>query len=602
MPLIELLNTTKLRSLGFGHDQPHGGSSPQPYVQTQIPTKKELDRPSPDFLLRGATNADPFLSTGKDLERIGKWFFQEPAKGALFIAKQTLLSRTAAATDVSSAKLSGFLNGGLYLPTSTLFQVGVSAFGLHVNKQGVNPIPTDPGAGFLQSLLSIGSQPLYGITAYQNNYTLPNVIKTAEGKLEQVALTALSVLGLNSVGKNVVPSIDIIGGTKGVVVNLTKINNFLLKIYGGRILNATFTPNVYSYSGGPGSILGLGNTEIKFATDAGGNPVRTNLTRNIGGYLPGGAIALTQDEINSSEPYLLKSDGQDIGLNTTIGRDLDFRYKLRKTIDVQTDLVPHWWGIGGSYATENRIENRTKSNTTQVENALSPINSKGLSNFTGFIPFNLGLTIDGLSGIKINQKFTVDTDFLPTNYPSTVDFLIKNISHEISNNKWYTKLESYCISKGGSNQSSSETYNTSVGNVSTSGGKIQTSGASSTPSIPVGVEDADIIQKAIAIGELHSSHKVFGKTVHAGTTLEEYLNYMRKNVEGGYGHPLHFLRPTAQGSDWNISNPTTKYLKEFQERFKLGTRTNVNFFEDIKEYSNVGGKEIWGRFSHKIKF
>ena len=92
MPLIELLNTTKLRSLGFGHDQPHGGSSPQPYVQTQIPTKKELDRPSPDFLLRGATNADPFLSTGKDLERIGKWFFQEPAKGALFIAKQTLLS------------------------------------------------------------------------------------------------------------------------------------------------------------------------------------------------------------------------------------------------------------------------------------------------------------------------------------------------------------------------------------------------------------------------------------------------------------------------------------------------------------------------------
>jgi hypothetical protein len=364
MPLIELLNTTKLRSLGFGHDQPHGGSSPQPYIQTQIPTKKELDRPSPDFLLRGATNADPFLSTGKDLERIGKWFFQEPAKGALFIAKQNLLSRTAAATDVSSLKLSGFLNGGIYLPTSTLFQVGVSAFGLHVNKQGLNPIPTDPGAGFLQSLLSVGSQPLYGITAYQNNYTFSNVIKTAEGKLEQLAITALSVLGLNSVGKNIVPAVDIIGGSKGVVVNLTKINNFLLKLYGGRILNATFTPNVYSYSGGPGSILGLGKTEIKFATDAGGNSIRTNPTRNIGGYLPGGAIALTQDEINSSEPYLLKSDGQIVGPNTTIGyegKDLDFRYKLRKTLNVETDIVPHWWSIGGNYATGNRIENRTKS-------------------------------------------------------------------------------------------------------------------------------------------------------------------------------------------------------------------------------------------------
>ena len=233
---------------------------------------------------------------------------------------------------------------------------------------------------------------------------------------------------------------------------------------------------------------------------------------------------------------------------------------------------------------------------TDIAAGASIFTNSTSNNFTGFIPFNLQLTVDGLSGIKCIQRFLIDGEYLPRNYPKVVEFLIKSIQHQIIGNKWYTKLESYCISKGGSNQSSSETYNTSVGNVSTSGGKIQTSGASSTPSIPVGVEDADIIQKAIAIGELHSSHKVFGKTVHAGTTLEEYLNYMRKNVEGGYGHPLHFLRPTAQGSDWNISNPTTKYLKEFQERFKLGTRTNVNFFEDIKEYSNVGGKEIWGRF------
>lgn len=71
---------------------------------------------------------------------------------------------------------------------------------------------------------------------------------------------------------------------------------------------------------------------------------------------------------------------------------------------------------------------------------------------TGFIPFNLSLTMDGLSGMKINQKFIIDTRYLPSNYPSSVEFLIKNIQHEISNNKWFTKLESYCVSKG------SETY------------------------------------------------------------------------------------------------------------------------------------------------
>jgi hypothetical protein len=68
--------------------------------------------------------------------------------------------------------------------------------------------------------------------------------------------------------------------------------------------------------------------------------------------------------------------------------------------------------------------------------------------FTGFIPFNLSLTMDGLSGMKIYSKFIVDTSYLPSNYPGNVEFLIKGITHEISNNKWFTKLESFCISKG----------------------------------------------------------------------------------------------------------------------------------------------------------
>jgi hypothetical protein len=66
---------------------------------------------------------------------------------------------------------------------------------------------------------------------------------------------------------------------------------------------------------------------------------------------------------------------------------------------------------------------------------------------TGFIPFNLSLTIDGLSGMKIYSKFSVNTDFLPSNYPDSIEFLIKNISHEIKDNKWTTQLESFCVSK-----------------------------------------------------------------------------------------------------------------------------------------------------------
>jgi hypothetical protein len=66
---------------------------------------------------------------------------------------------------------------------------------------------------------------------------------------------------------------------------------------------------------------------------------------------------------------------------------------------------------------------------------------------TGFIPFNLSLTMDGLSGMKINSRFNIDTKYLPSNYPETVKFLIKNLEHRIENNKWTTQLESYCISQ-----------------------------------------------------------------------------------------------------------------------------------------------------------
>lgn len=67
---------------------------------------------------------------------------------------------------------------------------------------------------------------------------------------------------------------------------------------------------------------------------------------------------------------------------------------------------------------------------------------------TGFIPFNMSLIMDGLSGMKIYNKFLIDTRYLPPNYTNACEFLIKNIEHNIENNKWTTKLESIIISKG----------------------------------------------------------------------------------------------------------------------------------------------------------
>jgi hypothetical protein len=66
---------------------------------------------------------------------------------------------------------------------------------------------------------------------------------------------------------------------------------------------------------------------------------------------------------------------------------------------------------------------------------------------SGFLPFNLTLTMDGLAGMKIYQKYTIDQDFLPSNYPETMDFVIKGVSNQIQNNVWTTTIESLAIPK-----------------------------------------------------------------------------------------------------------------------------------------------------------
>jgi hypothetical protein len=66
---------------------------------------------------------------------------------------------------------------------------------------------------------------------------------------------------------------------------------------------------------------------------------------------------------------------------------------------------------------------------------------------SGFLPFDLSLKMDGLSGMKVYQKFTIDSNFLPTNYPGTLDFLIKGITHTIAGNEWTTSIESMGIPK-----------------------------------------------------------------------------------------------------------------------------------------------------------
>jgi len=211
MGLIDL--KTDLKSLKFGKDRIFGGNSGQPYIKSPIPEgANRLGVLDNDFLLRGGITA--VTNSGEDVLRLGRWFTDlKSPSGLLFTAKQELLSRTAVRTQTS-----GILNEGVYNPLSTLAQAGVNAFGIHANKQGINP--------FAQT------------GAYSNNINLYGVRVKSTQPVDKNRLAELYKLvneGFSTSNWN----------------------------FSGTDLNVGV--NVLSYGGGPNSVLGIGKTNIRYA-------------------------------------------------------------------------------------------------------------------------------------------------------------------------------------------------------------------------------------------------------------------------------------------------------------------------------------------------
>jgi hypothetical protein len=141
-------------------------------------------------------------------------------------------------------------------------------------------------------------------------------------------------------------------------------------------------------------------------------------------------------------------DRQDISLEEKYKSALEafnaFKLKLSFFKNSGTSDPPEWdqqsietFSSLQSQLIEYKQALQVVKNQTTASNASSPN--------MGFLPFNLSLTMDGLSGMKVYQKFEVDTDFLPSNYPTSLDFIVKGITHTIQNNEWITNIESFAI-------------------------------------------------------------------------------------------------------------------------------------------------------------
>ena len=280
MGLIDL--KTDLKSLRYGKDRLGGGSSNQPYIKSKIPTNEgDLGaKGGPDFLLRGG-----LLTPGrilKDTSRLTQMFFDfKSPNGLLFTAKQNVLSLTNvnsfAGEDqpVTSGGRGIFgaigsfiknnisLNQGAYLPTSTILGAAGNPLGIHLNKQGLDPTKrTGPDSG---------KKDLFGVLGITDPLGLPLYTDT------------------NSFNERIHKE------TKSRLVGFLNTRQ-----------NSSNSPlNLYSYRGGPGSILGVGKTTIYLSKDRTGdnNIISNELIKESNTFVLSGeqiSNIYTNDDFKSS--------------------------------------------------------------------------------------------------------------------------------------------------------------------------------------------------------------------------------------------------------------------------------------------------------------
>ena len=216
--------------------------------------------------------------------------------------------------------------------------------------------------------------------------------------------------------------------------------------------NVDYTFEVYGYNG----------TKSNFVKNAG---IQTSITKEyasmitIGatreGYVPGEeSTAFSKWNSGIIDRFKTTLDDPEV-INKTSDSFLD---KYTDIISQYTQFLSSEYGVVGlgPKAVENVKDNKFISDTitfnkdtikgyNEYLHVSASVGKDFGSNQTGFIPFNLQLDIDGLSGIRIYQKLNVDTNFLPSNYPNTLDFVVTKVNHLIKDNYWQTSLDTMAI-------------------------------------------------------------------------------------------------------------------------------------------------------------
>ena len=121
----------------------------------------------------------------------------------------------------------------------------------------------------------------------------------------------------------------------------------------------------------------------------------------------------------------------------------DQEFTPEETYDLKIALLNlYLQRVNDGLVSDGDVEQLSQSIQDLLQLDLGQLTNKGKIPGIGFIPFNMQLTLDGLSGPKIYQTYTIDTRLLPENYNNKIQFITKGVSHKIDSSGWTTVLDS----------------------------------------------------------------------------------------------------------------------------------------------------------------
>ena len=80
-----------------------------------------------------------------------------------------------------------------------------------------------------------------------------------------------------------------------------------------------------------------------------------------------------------------------------------------------------------------------------VQNLEETSKTKAPSNTIGFIPVEFKLDIDGMTGFQLYNSLFINQEFLPSQYPKAMKFLITAHDHKINSKEWTTTLKTISV-------------------------------------------------------------------------------------------------------------------------------------------------------------